>query len=122
MSEDGELWCFFRSLISQGTYIQMDYAAGKYKCYEEFSARLDEAARERVDHFKANRALQRQSSQETPPARMRELNAKFAGRERGDDYGELTPRLDEETKTCHCASMTINTPMGIPCPDCGRQL
>lgn len=65
MSEDGELWCFFRDMISRGTYIQMDYAAGKYKCYEEFSARLDEAARERVAHFKANRVLHRQSSQET---------------------------------------------------------
>jgi hypothetical protein len=47
----GELWVFFRNLISQGTYIQMDYAAGKFKCYEEFSARLDAAARERVDEF-----------------------------------------------------------------------
>lgn len=48
---NGELWSFFRGLISQGTYIQMDYAAGRFKCYEEFSARLDEAARERVDEF-----------------------------------------------------------------------
>lgn len=51
MSREGELWSFFRDMISQGTYIQMDYAAGKYKCYEEFSARLDAAARERVDEF-----------------------------------------------------------------------
>lgn len=51
MVNEGRLWSFFRALISQGTYIQMDYAAGKFKCYEEFSARLDEAARERVDQF-----------------------------------------------------------------------
>lgn len=37
-------------------------------------------------------------AQETPPARMQELNAKLAGRERGDDYGELIPRLSEETR------------------------
>jgi hypothetical protein len=47
----GKLWSLFRDLISQGTYIQMDYAAGKYSNYEEFSTRLDGAARERVEQF-----------------------------------------------------------------------
>lgn len=50
---DGELWSFFRRLIDQGTAIQQDYAAGKYPSYEHFSARMDAAARERVDDFKA---------------------------------------------------------------------
>lgn len=50
--DDGELWSFFRALISQGTYIQMDYTAGNFKRYEEFSARLDAAARERVEEFR----------------------------------------------------------------------
>lgn len=49
---DGELWSFFRKLISQGTDIEMDRAAGRYNRYEEFSARLDAAARERVAQFK----------------------------------------------------------------------
>lgn len=38
---------------------------------------------------------------ETQPARMQELNAKFAGRERGDDWGELMPRLSEEMPPEH---------------------
>jgi hypothetical protein len=61
----------------------------------------------------ASRALDRinvevlgRPAQETRPARMQELNEKFAGRERGDDWGELTPRLSEETshgrKCCGC--------------------
>lgn len=51
MIERGDLWSFFRSVISQGCAIQQDYQAGKYKDYEEFSARLDEAARERLEEF-----------------------------------------------------------------------
>lgn len=41
------LWSFIRTLLSQGMSIQQDYDAGKYKDYEEVSARLDAAARER---------------------------------------------------------------------------
>jgi hypothetical protein len=48
---DGELWSLVRSLISQGTYIQMDATAGKYKHSEEFFARIDEAARERAEEI-----------------------------------------------------------------------
>jgi len=40
-------WSFIRTLLSQGMSIQQDYDAGKYKDYEEVSARLDAAARER---------------------------------------------------------------------------
>lgn len=52
MMDDGKLWVFFRQMIDQGTAIQQDYQAGKYASYEEFSARLDEAARERLEQFK----------------------------------------------------------------------
>jgi hypothetical protein len=38
----------------------------------------------------------KQPAKETGPARMQELNAKYAGRERGDDGGELTPNLSEQ--------------------------
>lgn len=31
-------------------------------------------------------------------------------------------RAAGETKDCLCKNITINTPMGIPCPDCGRAL
>lgn len=51
ITDHGELWSFFRKLIDQGTAIQQDYAAGRYKSYEEFSSRLDAAARERVREF-----------------------------------------------------------------------
>lgn len=50
---EGELWSFIRTLLSQGCAIQQDYQAGKYETYEHYSARLDEAARERVDQFMA---------------------------------------------------------------------
>lgn len=40
--------------------------------------------------------INRRAAQETIPARMQELNAKYAGRERGDDGGELTPKLSEQ--------------------------
>ena len=42
-------WSWVRSVLSQGSAIQQDYAAGKYACYEEYAARLDVAARERID-------------------------------------------------------------------------
>ncbi len=51
--DEGEIWSFLRKVIDQGGAIQQDYQAGKYKCYEEYSARMDQAARERVDEFMA---------------------------------------------------------------------
>lgn len=50
---DGELWSLVRSLISQGTYIQMDASAGKYQTSEEVFMRIDEAAREKADEIEA---------------------------------------------------------------------
>ena len=44
----GEIWSFLRSVLSQGGDIEVDYQNGKYKCYEEYSTRLDGAARERT--------------------------------------------------------------------------
>lgn len=41
-------WSFIRRVLEQGASIQQDYAAGKYPTYEQFSARIDEAARERL--------------------------------------------------------------------------
>ena len=49
---DGHLWSFLRDVLRQGTNIEQDNQNGAYKSYEEFSARLDAAARERVDQFK----------------------------------------------------------------------
>jgi hypothetical protein len=48
--DDGELWSFLRSVLSQGGDIWLDHAA---RSYEQYSARLDAAARERVDALKA---------------------------------------------------------------------
>lgn len=42
-------WSFLRSVLAQGTDIQKDYTAGKYSSYEEFAARLDSAAHERLE-------------------------------------------------------------------------
>lgn len=50
---EGQMWSFMRRVLEQGAAIQLDYRAGKYQCYEEYSARLDEAARERADAFLA---------------------------------------------------------------------
>lgn len=50
----GELdWSTVRSLLTHGASIQQDYVAEKYRDYEEYSARLDAAARERVEEFRA---------------------------------------------------------------------
>lgn len=49
--DEGKLWSFFRSILSQGISIEQDAQAGRYKSYEELSARLDAAARERLDEF-----------------------------------------------------------------------
>ena len=49
--DEGEVWSFLRRVLSQGGDIQLDYQAGKYKRYEEYSARLDCAARERAEKF-----------------------------------------------------------------------
>lgn len=42
-----ETWSFLRNVLMQGDAIGKDYAAGNHKDYEEYSARVDAAARER---------------------------------------------------------------------------
>jgi hypothetical protein len=51
--DHGKLWLFMRSVLEQGRSIQMDNATGKYERYEQLSARIDCAARERADEFEA---------------------------------------------------------------------
>lgn len=43
-----DLWEFMRSVLSQGASIYQDYIAGNHADYEQYSARLDIAARERA--------------------------------------------------------------------------
>lgn len=51
---EGKLWSLIRNVLGQGQAQQQDYAAGKYpRGYEEFSAHVDMAARERVPEFLA---------------------------------------------------------------------
>ena len=45
----GLLWSFLRAVLEQGSAINNDYHAGKFTSYEEYSARMDEAARELAD-------------------------------------------------------------------------
>lgn len=51
--DEGRLWSFCRRLLDQGGAISQDYYSGKYDRYEEYSARLDEAARERGEELSA---------------------------------------------------------------------
>lgn len=51
--DEGKVWSFLRSVLSQGASIQQDYVAGNHKSYEEYAARMDAAARERTDTFPA---------------------------------------------------------------------
>lgn len=46
--DNGKLWSFLRSVMSQGADIHFDHAN---KTYEEYARRLDIAANERVDDF-----------------------------------------------------------------------
>lgn len=50
-------WSMVRSLLMQGASIQQDYQAGKYANYEEYSARMDEAARERIAELERKEEL-----------------------------------------------------------------
>lgn len=49
----GSMWGFMRSVLTQGAAIYQDFAAGNLKDYEEYSARVDAAARERDDELKS---------------------------------------------------------------------
>lgn len=59
--DDGEFWSFLRNVLEQGGAIRLDYDAGKYPSYEHYSARLDEAARERADKWCAARAAKEEA-------------------------------------------------------------
>jgi hypothetical protein len=47
--DEGELWFWVRSVMSQGADIRCDYDQGVHKGYEAYSARLDAAAAERAE-------------------------------------------------------------------------
>lgn len=50
--DEGQLWSLIRTVLSQGAAQEQDWMAGKYGTdYEAYSARVDEAARERVAQF-----------------------------------------------------------------------
>lgn len=46
--DEGELWSWVRSVMSQGADIRVDYEHGSRATYEHYSARLDAAATERT--------------------------------------------------------------------------
>lgn len=52
VEDDGRLWSMLRNVLEQGAAINMDYAGGKYRSYEEYAARIDVAAHERVGLFR----------------------------------------------------------------------
>jgi hypothetical protein len=49
LPSDGEIWSAIRTLLIQGGAIYQDF---KNKPFEEYSVRLDEAARERIEWLK----------------------------------------------------------------------
>lgn len=51
--DEGELWSWTRSVMSQGAYIQQDYASGEHANYEVYSAHLDAAAAKRAEELGA---------------------------------------------------------------------
>ena len=51
--DEGELWSWVRSVMSQGADIRFDYEQGVHKGYEAYSARLDAAAAERAEELAA---------------------------------------------------------------------
>ena len=53
-SQEPATWSLVRSILQQGASIQQDFAAGKYANYEEYSARIDNATRERADAIAAS--------------------------------------------------------------------
>ena len=50
--DTGKAWSWIRSVLGQGQAQQADYASGKYSGYEAYSARVDEAAREREEELR----------------------------------------------------------------------
>lgn len=48
---EGALRSFIRTMMVQGAAIHYDYLTGVHKSYENYSARLDEAAKERTEQF-----------------------------------------------------------------------
>lgn len=51
MAREFSLWSLLRAVLEQGAAINQDSMAGKYPTYEHWSARMDEAARERADEL-----------------------------------------------------------------------
>lgn len=75
-------WSFIRRVLEQGAAIQQDYAAGKYPTYEHYSARIDEAARERLATISAP-----VEPREIPT--VRRWNAKYPGISMLEHNGDL---------------------------------
>jgi hypothetical protein len=107
--DEGKLWSLFRRLLSQGGDIQLDYQAGKYKCYEEYSARLDGAARERVEEFLASES---------------ETGCDLPGCMRSEphDHGPITAEeTSASTWTCEECGMRGRPADVTKCANCGAE-
>ncbi len=73
--DEGKLWSLIRNVLSQGGAIQLDRAS--MSSYEEYSARLDAAAAERVADF-TKLADARIAELESEVARLKsKVNATF---------------------------------------------
>ncbi len=52
------LWSFLRNVLMQGAAIEQDSVQGRFETYEHFSARMDEAAREREAELLASQSTE----------------------------------------------------------------
>jgi hypothetical protein len=71
--DEGDLWSFLRTVMTQGVDIWHDHNGGRASCYEHYSARLDAAAAERAKELWAylktpNGPHQRETTAPTKPA------------------------------------------------------
>ena len=89
------LWSFLRDVLSQGATIQLDYRQGARQ-YEEFSARLDEAAREREAELRAQLSRGAQPVETTPELLKAALSVEM----------EHIQRLETALRNLICAART----------------
>lgn len=111
-SNTGELWSFLRSVLSQGGDIWLDHQA---LGYEQYSARLDVAARERVQKLLDLLSGADEPSAEDAADIADSVAALKEAREKGTKpWSEVRAVMDSYTARCDVQ----NDPRCQSYPDC----
>ena len=114
---DGELWSWTRSVISQGADIRTDYDNGTHKGYEEYSARLDAAASERAQELAGRLTVPQWQPIETVPkdgSVMLYAHMIYCGKKRFGTLGE--PQQHEFAWRCDSSGRFANPTHWMPLP------